>query len=1099
MSQFFHRAGARARLHSPISCGRKQIALAVSLALLASQSVLAAEEPKKAESAELGEVTVTGSRIQQAVGMTTPTPVASLSATELQAMAPASITEALTQLPQFAGTSATAENFGSLAAGTFFNSPGGGSLNLRGIGSKRTLTLLDSRRMVSSTAYGGPDITMFPDQVLKRVEAVTGGASASYGTDAVSGVVNYILDTHFSGLRVSAQSGFSDRGDGKNQKYSLSAGHQLGEKAHVLFSAGFSQQDDIVGYQGRDWYNGCGLMQNPSVPANVGTVAGTSPLQYTAATYIAGNGGFSAATPRLVPACNLHSTQLTYDGLLTVGAGAAARLYDLQGGQAIPFIKTVPATGPAAQSAVMPGGGGQTLPRTDTTLLPSSNRKNVFTYVDDDVTDNLNVYAQGMYGWQALSTYGRTGDFNTVPPQQFTVFNDNAYLPSSVRTIMTQAGATSAQLTRAGTRDDWGLGSFQNTNITRVATVGFKSTVASGGFLGGWSVDGYAQYGQNKLDAAQIGGIRLDRIYLAMDAVDQGAYLTRNNPTPTPNGRIVCRVAATGLYMQDCVPLNVFGRGNASPQAVDWIKGYDNGVAVTTRPFIGYDASGQPIYGDPYSYVGDDAKHRRLTTTQKVAELSSSGKLFDGWAGPISAAVGAHWREEGIDQKVWDSQGNAAADPTYFPVWCPDNVATLTPAQAGYNARCASQIARGIRPPGAIGVQGVPNNPYTNSVDTQFSNVPFIAGKFTVKEVFAETIMPLLHNQPWMKNLSLQASARWADYAGSGSIWSYKAGLDAAFTDEIRLRGTFSHDTRAANIAERFDRTGGFTGGINDPTSPPGWVQGTLVTTVSGGNPDVKPEEADTFTAGVVYRPDWLQGFDMSVDWMRVSLTGAIEQLTAQRVVDLCAQGDQDQCALIVRDPTTKFILFIPQLYQNLSKSRIEAVDAEFGYSHDITIFGGAERLSLRLLGTRLLENSTTSALGIKSDQTGSVQAQLFKTKINASMTYSNGPFRWNLQARYNDGGKLSTVYNSLRPLNNGTMVPIYDVADNTIGSSVYWDTRVGYDIPLSGGSLEVFANVNNLFDRTPPLVLSENAVGQTGGGYDVIGRRYVVGINIKF
>ncbi|HYP79486.1 MAG TPA: TonB-dependent receptor plug domain-containing protein, partial [Steroidobacteraceae bacterium] len=306
MSQSVQKAGAVAHLQNGFACRKSPIALAIGLAIFGAHAVLAAEPAATAavskDAGELGEVTVTGSRIKTAVGMETPTPVAALSANELQAMAPASITEALTQLPQFAGVSATAETFGNLGAGGFFNSPGGGSLNLRGIGSKRTLTLLDGRRMVSSTAYGGPDISMFPDQVLRRVETVTGGASASYGTDAVSGVVNYILDTNFDGVRASAQTGFSDRGDAQNQKYSLAVGHSLGEKLHVLFSAGFSQQDDIVGYAGRDWYQGCGLMQNPGVPANVAQVTpATSPPTWNSATYVPANGGSSAANPRLVP------------------------------------------------------------------------------------------------------------------------------------------------------------------------------------------------------------------------------------------------------------------------------------------------------------------------------------------------------------------------------------------------------------------------------------------------------------------------------------------------------------------------------------------------------------------------------------------------------------------------------------------------------------------------------------------------------------------------------------------------------------------------------------------------------------------------------
>ena len=495
---------------------------------------------------------------------------------------------------------------------------------------------------------------------------------------------------------------------------------------------------------------------------------------------------------------------------------SAGKRYELApDGTARPFQNTRPATGPAATSAVQVGGGGQNLAETDSSLLPSWNLKKAFLYLDTDIGDNFNVFASGQYAEQSLRYWSRIGDINTNVNQQFTIFRDNAFLPASVAAIMDAAGLSaptaSITMTRAGTRDDWATGHFDNTNIMTTFTAGFKGTLATDGFLNEWNYNGYAQYGKNKLDAAQEQGLRLDRVYLAVDAV--------KDPV---TGAIRCRVTQVSGNVPGCVPLNVFGSGNASPAAVDWIKGYDPNVSVTTNPFIGYDAAGKPLYGDPYSYVGDEDKHRRQTTEQSVIELNANGKLFTGWAGDVHGALGAHYRKEQIDQKVWDSQGNTAADPTYYPVWCPDNVAILLPNQAGYNARCASQIARGIRPPGAIGVKGVPANPYTNSVDTQFSNVPFIAGSFDVWEVYAETLFPLISDQPWMKSLTLDASARWANYEGSGEIWSYKAGLDAAFTDEIRLRGTYSHDTRAANIAERFDRTGGFTGPINDPTRSSG-------------------------------------------------------------------------------------------------------------------------------------------------------------------------------------------------------------------------------------------------------------------------------------
>ena len=126
-------------------------------------------------------------------------------------MAPGTLVEGMVQLPQFYGSTTTANT------GGFFTSPGAGNLNLRGLQSKRTLTLLDGRRVVASTIYGGPDINLFPENMLERVESVTGGASAAYGTDAVTGVVNFILDTDFDGFRANVQGG--ETGDGDNGEH----------------------------------------------------------------------------------------------------------------------------------------------------------------------------------------------------------------------------------------------------------------------------------------------------------------------------------------------------------------------------------------------------------------------------------------------------------------------------------------------------------------------------------------------------------------------------------------------------------------------------------------------------------------------------------------------------------------------------------------------------------------------------------------------------------------------------------------------------------------------------------------------------------------
>src|SRR5690606_30084132 len=132
------------------------------------------------------EVIVTGTRIQQS-GMQTPVPVTVVDAGELEAMAPGNLVDGISRLPQFFANQTPASNDGWFVRGGY------GNLNLRGLGINRTLTLLDGRRMISSTAFGGVDVNVFPEAMIARVETVTGGASAAYGTDAVAGGANCIL------------------------------------------------------------------------------------------------------------------------------------------------------------------------------------------------------------------------------------------------------------------------------------------------------------------------------------------------------------------------------------------------------------------------------------------------------------------------------------------------------------------------------------------------------------------------------------------------------------------------------------------------------------------------------------------------------------------------------------------------------------------------------------------------------------------------------------------------------------------------------------------------------------------------------------------
>jgi outer membrane receptor protein involved in Fe transport len=1020
-----------------------QTAVAVAAALAAA-SLAQAQERQQDEVA--GEVVVTGTRIQQTSGMDTPTPVAALSATEISDMAPGSLVEAMGQLPQFYA-SATAAIFNSGSNG-FFTSPGGGSLNLRGIGTKRTLTLLDGRRVVSSTIYGGPDINTFPEAMLKTIETVTGGASAAYGTDAVAGVVNYILDTDFTGFQGHAQTGRSDRSDADNSEYSLAFGTRLGERSHLLLSAEYFEQDPIETFRGRDWYGQWGMLQL--------------------------GGGTSPNDPKLVPARDMVSTAASYDGVITSWNNAAGAPVNVPGfglsifnpdGSLAPFITTTPASPGNRSQSITNGGSGTDNNSDRPDLLAASKRTNAFAYVDRDLTDHLNVFVQGLYSDQTLEAPNLGGLFCPAAVgcqgnQGITIFADNAYLPADLRASMVSNGIASFTLGRVGHSSDLAGNAFvKQGTITKSGTVGFKQSIESDGFFNGWRINGYYQYGKTDVDAAQIGGIRLDRIWLALDAV-----------TDPATGNIVCNASLVpNSAYRDCKPLNLFGRGRASKEAIDWVTGYDPGVNVSTTPYLpGYPPS-------TFNYIGDEDKHRLIAIQQRSAEVSASGKVSEGWAGPISLALGADYRKESLDQKVLASQGNPSANPLDFNVVPANNP--------------------------ALNIRGVPPGARNNSVELQFSKVPFARGEYDIKEMFTEALVPLVSGARWMKQLNLNAAARWADYGGSGTIWTYKAGLDSSFTEGFRVRGTYSRDVRAANLGERFDRTGGALS-VRDPRKPP-TASNVPVTLVQGGNPEVQPEVADTYTAGFVYRPGFLPGLDVSVDWLSVNVAGSIEQFGAQEIVNACyIQNNPDQCANITLDPSGELSL-VNQTFQNVSKAKISGVDMEVGYARPIDLFGGGEQLSMRVFASYLDENSTTNSTGVKTDRAGQVGGQMIpnifslpRLKMTGLLNYTRGPLRGFLQLRYIGNGVYDTQ--------NGIGLNNWILADNTVGSITYVDTRVSYNLSISDSNVEIYGNVTNLFDRAPPLVPYYSAAvaaafQYNAGLYDVVGRRFTLGVNVKF
>ena len=644
-----------------------RLAAAIIVALGAPQTAIYAQEQA---APDLDEIIVTGSRLRTS-GMDMPNPVTVVSREEVSIIAPTNLVEGLAELPQFYGSNTTQ------SPGNFFTTEGAGSLNLRGLQSKRTLQLLNGRRVVQSTIFGGPDINLFPESVISSVETVTGGASAAYGTDAVAGAVNFILDTDFEGIRANVSGGENDKGHGDHYEVSFGAGFALGDNTHVLVSLEKNDQDAIGGEQTLeyDWYRARALLEN-TAPG-----AGTTP-----------------DNPAYVPYDQIRNLSASLDGILYLPAAAGGTQILDANGNPSPFVLGSPCN--THGCSTVNGGSGVDNGVPGTTISPDTGRENLFAYLEHDFGDSLTVFGQIISGEAEVTQRGNAGLFPNPPgaaaDRAFTIYSGNPFLPASIQQAMTANNLASVLFGRIGAPEDIGFDAFtEQTTETDSLTGGFEYDFQGDGFFGNgeWQLNGYYQTGETDVRAIQRGGIRLDRIYLASDVVTDPL-----NGQPACNVTVTTRGTANPLY-PDCVPLNLFGRGRASPAAVDWSTGFETGVQINAQGFLSATES------MPYSYVSGQDKQRVIQIEQDVWEISANGELAEGWAGPISMAFGYGFREESFTQVVEVGPGgNINADPRFRPVMA-------------NNA--------------ALGIRGVPGGALAsgNSVEVQFSNVPFARGE----------------------------------------------------------------------------------------------------------------------------------------------------------------------------------------------------------------------------------------------------------------------------------------------------------------------------------------------------------------------------------
>jgi outer membrane receptor protein involved in Fe transport len=328
--------------------------------------------------------------------------------------------------------------------------------------------------------------------------------------------------------------------------------------------------------------------------------------------------------------------------------------------------------------------------------------------------------------------------------------------------------------------------------------------------------------------------------------------------------------------------------------------------------------------------------------------------------------------------------------------------------------------------------------------------------------------------------------------------------------DGLRLRGTYSRDVRAGNLSERFDKTGG-VGNVLDPRTPaenPTWGGQTYQTTVfSGGNLNIEPEKADTYTAGVVVQPKILPGFSASVDWYLVNIADAIATVGTNEVARRCFQDEEPQfCDLVTIDPAQDGkIILVGNQYVNVAESRVQGVDAEFGYRSDVSLFGGDEQLGARIFLSWLLDRSDVGATGTVTRFDGltglapdtGAQGQFPKLKVTGNVNYRNGPFSAFLQGRLIGHGTRTFLFGQ-NPAVEGV-----NIADNSVPAVFYADLRLSYDLSMLGSEAQVWGSVTNLLDKDPPITgtystFTGTSAQYNAGLFDVLGRRFTLGLKLR-
>lgn len=971
----------RSRLRSSSSTsllGRYLPALGIcGLIMTATPSALAQEE------GAVEEIVVTGSRLVRR-DLDAPSPVVVLTAAQVQNAGNVTIEETLNEMPQLASDNTSSVNSGG----------GSGILtaDLRGLDAVRTLVLVNGRRFAPADSRGLTDLTSIPDALVKRVDIMTGGASAVYGSDAIAGAINFILKDDFEGLEFGYYGGETFDGDATTQKFDLTiGGNFLDGRGNAVVSGSYTDRGEIF-FADRS-YSAISLFESGGalVPGGSSNLPGTR-ISFNSAQLAALNGlPFDPAT-----ACP--------------GTIGGVRFGD--NGVVVPFCD------PEDRYNFAP----------DNYLLRPLERVQFSALGHLDINDYLTMYSELYFmenrnEWQqapnagGLQTSGAPSGTYLIPDyavnpvlfpatRQFLIDNPAAFDPD---------GDGTAEIIQTGRRSvETGPRNYKYDRTSYNTTVGLKGSFEAGNST--WDWDTFFQYQRAKTDEDIAGQLSSLRVALASDVTVD----------PMAPGGVRCTNEFVG-----CVPANFFGLNSLTPAAAAFISPNHGVTNVLERQ----------VYG---GFI--------------------SGDLIEMPAGPLAVGIGFEEREDDYQFR-------------------PD-----TAAQGGEFST-------------------EPQPPITASID--------------VTEFFGEARVPILSGAPGAEYLGLELAARSSDYSTIGRVSTWKAGIEWSPVEWLRFRTAFNQAIRSPNLDELFATENvGFSAGDDpcdqdlSPTAQQKALcveQGILASEIdtfdqinvgfgtrSGGNPNLKEEEADTWTIGAVVSPPFMEGLNFTVDYYSIEISSAINQLSAQEVVNSCFRASNldnssDTCQAIHRFSSGQ-IDFVDARSLNVAKITATGLDFQADYSWDLgdTLAPfGAATLDLQFIASWAFENEKVAEPG----QPGLDCLGYFGGSCSGFNVFMQPDSKYIFNASYVSGEFFGRF--QWRNIPGLDLFPGANNAVKSIDSVNYLDLNFDYTF---AERYTVFLGIDNLLDDEPPIV-GFSLAGDANVDislYDTLGRRYYGGIRIR-